>query len=228
MAADQDQEGRTTTEPTYSTFSWMEDTTEEISTKTPIFTPPPTLPTSTSQSNKPLDSSAMEENTTKGETFSQDFCLKSCKSFYPCLPFTFVHLKSPKSFYRCPGLFKTTTRPVAMSWLQWLAAKSKKNKKTTTTTTSRTTATTSTTSTTTTTTPTTLPPENSASTPKGLITVQYIRYKAPSTTTIKVPSTTTIKATTTATEKLVPFNAPAGFEYPGWFFLLRKTMLMTS
>ena len=89
MAADQDQEGRTTTEPTYSTFSWMEDTTEEISTKTPIFTPPPTLPTSTSQSNKPLDSSAMEENTTKGETFSQDFC---CKSFYPCLPFTFVCL----------------------------------------------------------------------------------------------------------------------------------------
>ena len=66
VAADQDQEGRTTTEPTYSTFSWMEDTTEEISTKTPIFTPPPTLPTSTSQSNKPLDSSAMEENTTKG------------------------------------------------------------------------------------------------------------------------------------------------------------------
>ena len=69
MAADQDEEGRTTTEPTYSTFSWMEDTTEEI-----IFTPPPTLPTSTSQSNKPLDSSAMEENTTKGETFSQEFC----------------------------------------------------------------------------------------------------------------------------------------------------------
>ena len=55
MAADQDQEGMTTTEPTYSTFSWMEDTTEEISTKTPIFTPPPSLPTSTYQSNKPLD-----------------------------------------------------------------------------------------------------------------------------------------------------------------------------
>merc|ERR550532_3386791 len=103
------------------------------------------------------------------------------------------------------GFFKTTTRPVALSWLQWLAAKSNKNKKTTTTTTTTTSPTTTSTmpSTTTTTTTTTPITEKSASTttpPAGLMTVQYIQYRAP---------------TTTATEKLVPLNAPPGFEYPG-------------
>ena len=67
----EDEEEGSTTEPTYSTFSWVEETPGETSTTTTtrpstIFATSPASPTSSSAPSKPDMSSAMTESTTKG------------------------------------------------------------------------------------------------------------------------------------------------------------------
>ena len=69
MAEDEEEEEGSTVEPTYSTFSWVEETSDETSTATTTTTRP--LPlfvtlSSSSTTSKPDLSSAMTESTTNG------------------------------------------------------------------------------------------------------------------------------------------------------------------
>ena len=67
----EEEEEGSTVEPTYSTFSWVEETPGETSTTTTrpssIFATSPTSPASSSAPSKPDFSSAMTESTTKGK-----------------------------------------------------------------------------------------------------------------------------------------------------------------
>ena len=211
--AAKDKEG-STEEPVYSTFGWVED--EDVSqtlTTLRTFLDVTTLPTVKATPSTTHSTTSTTENTTKGDFF---------------LSHTLGCIYLPLSSFT--GVFKTTTRPVALSWLQWLAAKSEKNKKKKTTTTTIPTPTTpsppptTTTSTSTTTVTTTLRTTTVSSTtgssespmstdaPIEIQTVQYIPYRAPPTVQSKPYRAPTNNATP---QKLVPFKAPPGFEYPG-------------
>ena len=208
--ATKDKEG-STEEPVYSTFGWVED--EDMSfTTLRTFVDVTTLPTVKATPSTTQSTTSTTENTTKGDFF---------------LSHTLGCIYLPLSSFT--GVFKTTTRPVALSWLQWLAAKSEKNKKKKTTTTIPTPTTPpppppTTTSTSTTTVTTTLRTTTVSSTtgssespmstdaPIEIQTVQYIPYRAPPTVQSKPYRAPTNNVTP---QKLVPFKAPPGFEYPG-------------
>ena len=68
MVEDEEDNEGSTSEPTYSTFSWMEETPKDETTTTTTTRPSPISTTSPSSSrpSKPVLSSAMPESTTSG------------------------------------------------------------------------------------------------------------------------------------------------------------------